>query len=59
MHSVLQGGHAGLTKSYSLIFVFPFIRPYKVLFIGIFDQIGLIKSFFFLFIEKDISALTN
>ena len=30
----------------SLIFVFPFVRPYKVLFLVIFDQKGLIKSYF-------------
>ena len=42
-----QGAHAGLTKSYkSLIFVFPFVRPYEVLCLGIFDQRGLIKSYF-------------
>ena len=30
----------------SLIFVFPFVRPYKVLFFGYFHPEGLIKSYF-------------
>ena len=30
----------------SLIFVFPFVRPYKVLFLGYFPPRGLIKSYF-------------
>ena len=30
----------------SLIFGFLFVRPYKVLFLSIFDQKGLIKSYF-------------
>ena len=47
-----QGAHAGLTKSYVF---FPFVRPYKVLFLGIFDQRGLIVLFL---IEKEVSVLT-
>ena len=39
----------------SLIFVFPFVRPCKVLFLGYFCQ-GLIKSYFCL---KQISELRN
>ena len=39
-----QGSQAG---SQSLIFDFPFVRPYKVTFCGIFDQKGIIKYYFF------------
>ena len=31
----------------SLLFVFPFVRLYKVLFLGYFHPKGLIKSYFF------------
>ena len=40
-----QGSHAGLTKSRSYI-CFPFVRPYKVLFLGIFGQKGLTSLMF-------------
>ena len=33
---------------HGLIFVFPFVRPYKVLFLGYFHPKGPIKSFFFI-----------
>ena len=33
--------------SQRLIFDFPFVRPYKVTFLGILDQKGLIKYYFF------------
>ena len=42
---ILQGAHAGLAKSYT-VFVFLFVRPYKVLFLGYFCPKGIIKSYF-------------
>ena len=52
--------HRSYTVLESLIFIFSFVRPYKVLFLGIFYQKGLIKSYFCLKRKKkDISELTN